>query len=91
MISSIDSNTALTHKAAGTVSAAGLLKGMVTINDNGSDNKSHGLRDPRIPFRNLHRPLGLRHRGDLEMVHRTLQENPALALPEMQMVPAKGR
>lgn len=90
MISSTDIYTALTHKAAGTVSAAALLKGMVTINDNGNDNKSHGLRDPQIPFRNLHRPLGFRTRRNLEMVHRSLPKDPAPHLPEMQMVRAEG-
>ena len=59
---------------------------MVKIYDKRNNYQFYGLRDQGIALRHLHRPLGIRHRCDLEVVHRALQEDPALALPEMQMV-----
>lgn len=64
---------------------------MVKIYDKRNYYQSYGLCDQGIPLRHLYCPLGIRHRCNLEVVHRTLKEDPALAIPKMQMVHAQDR
>jgi hypothetical protein len=64
---------------------------MVKIYDKRNNNQSYGFRDQGITLRNLYRTLGIRHSCHLEVVHRALKEDPALALSKMQMVHAENR
>ena len=64
---------------------------MVKIYDKRNYYQFYGLCNQGIPFRLLHCSLGVRHCCNLEMVHQSLKENPALALPKMQMVHAQDR